>query len=101
MAGVTGTTQIDQAVEKFLAASRYTLQERPGVVARSIQNIRLPENSGPSVNIPKYGTVTTYALTEGVDMAQAQQISDTLMTITPAEFGAQVILTDLMMMTVK
>jgi hypothetical protein len=101
MAGVTGKSQIDQATRKFLAESRYTLQERPGVVKSCIRVERLPENQGPSVNIPKYGTVTTYALTEGVDMTQAQQISDTLMTLTPAEYGAQVVLTDVMLMTVK
>jgi hypothetical protein len=97
MAGVTGTAQIDDAVEKFLAESRFTLQERPGVVARSIRNETLPTGQGPSVNIPKYGTVNTFALTEGVDMTQAQQITDQVMTITPAEFGAQVVLTDLML----
>jgi len=101
MPGVTGTAQIDQAVERFLAASRYTMQEKPGVMKSSIRTERLPENSGPSVNIPKYGQVTTYALTEGVDMTQAQQITDTLMTLTPTEFGAQVVLTDLMLMTVR
>lgn len=101
MAGVTGTSQIDQAVERFLAASRYTMQEKPGVMKSSIRVETLPENSGPAVNIPKYGQVTTYALTEGVDMQQAQQITDTLMTLTPAEYGAQVVLTDLMLMTVR
>lgn len=101
MAGTTGTTQIDQATKKFLAESRFTMQERQGVIKKFIRKETLPENSGPSVNIPKYGTVTTYALTEGIDMAQAQQITDTLMTITPTEFGAQVVLTDLMLMTVK
>lgn len=101
MAGVTGKAQIDQAVERYLAASRYTLQERKGVIAGSVENITLPENSGPAVNIPKFGQVSTYALTEGVDMTQAQQITDTAMTLTPAEYGAQVVLTDLMMMTVR
>lgn len=101
MPGVTTTSQIDQAVRTFLAESRYTLQERPGVVKSSIRVERLPENQGPSVNIPKYGTVTTYALTEGVDMTQAQQITDTLMTLTPTEFGAQVILSDMMLMESK
>jgi len=100
-AGVTGKSQIDQATRKFLAESRYTLQERPGVIAASIRTENLPKNQGPSVNIPKYGQVSTYALTEGVDMAQSQQITDTLMTLTPTEYGAQVVLTDLMMMTVK
>jgi hypothetical protein len=101
MAGATGTAQIDQAVEKFVAKSRYTMQERKGVVRSSIRVESLPENEGPSVNIPKYGQVSTYALTQGVDMTQAQQITDTGMVITPAEFGAQVVLTDMMLMTVK
>ena len=100
-AGVTGKTQIDQATRKFLAESRFTLQERPGVIASSVRVENLPKNQGPAINIPKYATVSTFALTEGVDMAQAQQITDTLMTLTPTEFGAQVILTDLMVMTVK
>lgn len=100
MAGVTGKAQIDQAVDKFLAEARFTLQERPGVVKSSVEVITLPENEGPSVNVPKYGTVSTSALTEGVDMNQAQQITDTGMVITPAEFGAQVVLTDMMLMTV-
>jgi hypothetical protein len=98
MPGTTGTAQIDDAVEKFLAESRYTMQERPGVVKQTIRTEVLPTGEGPSVNIPKYGTVTTYALAEGVDMTQAQQITDQVMTITPAEFGAQVVLTDLMLM---
>lgn len=98
-ADVTGS--IDQAVGKFLAEARYTLQERPGVMKGSIRNEKLPEHQGPYVNIPKYGTVTTYALTQGIDMAQAQEITDTLMSIQPTEFGAQVILTDMLLMTVK
>lgn len=92
---------IDQAVNKFLAESRYTLQERPGVVKSSVRVEKLPENEGPYVNIPKYGTVTTYALTQGVDMTQAQEITDTMMSIQPTEFGAQVVLTDMLLMTVK
>ena len=100
-AGPTTKAEIDFAVERFLAESRYTLQERNGVVKSIIRNQTLPENEGPSVYIPKFGQVTTYALTEGVDMTQAQQITDTGMTITPAEFGAQVVLTDMMLMTVR
>lgn len=100
-AGVTGTAQITKVVKKFLAESRYTLQERPGVIKSHIRVEQLPENFGPSVNIPKFNTVTTYALTEGVDMAQSQQISDTAMVLTPAEYGAQVILTDMNLMEAR
>jgi len=95
---ITTTTTIDDAVKKFLAESRYTLQERPGVVKSSIRVETLPEHEGPSIKIPKFNTVTTYALSEGIDMSQVQTISDTVMTLTPTEFGAQVMLTDLMLL---
>lgn len=98
---VTTKSSINDAVERYLAESRYTLQERPGVMKSSIRNETLPENEGPAVNIPKYGTVSVFALTEGVDMTQAQEITDTGMTITPSEFGGQVVLSDLMLDTVK
>ncbi len=98
-ADITGS--IDQAVAKFLAESRYTLQERPGVVKSSIRVETLPENEGPYLNTPKYATVNAIALTQGVDMSTASEITDTMMSIQPTEFGAQVILTDMMMMTVR
>ena len=98
---VTQKSSIDQAVRKYLAESRYTLQERPGGIWRNIRSETLPKGQGPSVNIPKYATLTAYALTEGVDMTQAQEITDTAMVITPSEFGAQVVLTDMMLSTVK
>lgn len=97
----TTKTSIDDAVNRYLAESRYTLQERPGVLWASLRNESLPKGEGPTVHIPKFGQVTTSALTEGVDMANAQEITDSDSTITPAEFGAQVILTDMMLDTVK
>ena len=98
---VTQKSSIDNAVEKYLAESRFTMQERPGVIWGNIRKETLPSGSGPSVNIPKYGTVNTYALTEGIDMAQAQEITDTGLAITPAEYGAQVVLTDMLLRTTK
>ena len=98
-ADITGS--IDQAVAKFLAESRFTLQERPGVIRSSIRVETLPESEGPYLNIPKYATVTAIPLTQGVDMSTASEITDTMMSIQPTEFGAQVILTDMMLMTVK
>ena len=97
----TTKLSIDDAVKKYVAESRYTMQERPGVIWKSIRRQDLPSHEGGSVNIPKYGTVNTYALTEGVDMAQAQEITDSNLAITPAEYGAQVILTKMMLDTVK
>jgi hypothetical protein len=92
---ITQRSSIDYAVETYVAESRYTLQERPGVIWNFIQKESLPTGSGPTVTIPKYGQVNTYALTEGIDMAQAQEISDTGVSITPSEFGAQILITDM------
>lgn len=98
---VTQKSSIDDAVRRYVAESRYTMQERPGVVWANIRKETLPTGQGGSVNIPKYGTVNTVALSEGIDMAQAQEITDTGLAITPAEFGAQVVITDLQLMTTK
>lgn len=98
---VTQKSSIDNAVSKYVAESRFTMQERPGVVWKNIRHDDLPTGAGPTVNIPKYGTVNTYSLTEGIDMAQAQEITDTGLAITPAEYGAQVILTDMLLRTTK
>lgn len=97
----TSKQSIDDAIERFVAESRYTLQERKGVMRSCLMVETLPENEGPSVNTPKYSQVVTGALTDGIDMAQAQEITDSVITVTPSEFGAQVVLTDMMMMTVK
>jgi hypothetical protein len=98
---ITQKSSIDNAVEKYVAESTYTLQERPGVIWRSIRSEVLPVHGGPSVNIPKYGTINTSPLTEGVDMTGAQEITDTGLAITPAEYGAQVTLTDMQLLTTK
>lgn len=98
---ITQRTSIDDAVKTYVAESRYTMQERPGVVWGSISKETLPENNGPTVTVPKYGQISTYALTDGVDMAQAQEITDSGISITPAEYGAQVMLTDMLMLTAK
>ena len=98
---VTQKSSIDNAVKTYVAESRFTMQERPGVIWGNIRKEILPTGSGPSVNIPKYGTINTYALTEGVDMAQAQEITDTGLAITPAEYGAQIVLTDMLLKTTK
>lgn len=97
----TTKTSIDDAVRKYVAESRYTMQERPGVIFAFLRSENLPKGQGGTVNIPKYGTVNTTALTEGVDMATAQEITDANTALTPSEFGGQVILTDMMLDTVK
>jgi hypothetical protein len=97
------TTQesIDDAVLRFVAKSRDILQERSGVMWDSLEHEDLPNGQGPTVTVPKYNQLNVGQLTDGIDMANAQEILDTPTTITPAEWGGQVVLTDMMMMTVR
>lgn len=97
------TTQesIDDAINTFVAKSRYVLQERDGVMWNSLQHEDLPEHNGPNVTVPKYNQLAVGPLTDGIDMTQAQEILDTPTRITPSEWGGQVIITKMIAMTMR
>lgn len=92
----TTTGNLDQFEPHFIAAGRFTLEEA-GILDKLFSKETLPRGQGRDISIPKFGTVTAYALTEGVDMAQAQSLSDSVTTITPGEVGVQVVVTDKML----
>jgi len=80
-------------VPTVLESARFTEQfiaEMSGLVWRITKGL----HDGKNVNLPYFGTVTARALTEGVDMIASETMSDTLVTITPAEVGCKLILTD-------
>lgn len=92
--GITTEDTVDQAIRPMLAASMYVRENtavmtQPGVVRR----VTLKNGDGESYREPKYDALgDAQALTSGVDMQIAQQITDTLLTVTPSEVGTQVII---------
>jgi len=95
MAGPTTRTSLaDSVPTEFIAAVKLTAQEGP-VMRNLIQTVTLPEGEGGVYEETELSRAIAYALTEGVDMAQAQEITDGHMEITPAEIGAQIVRTDL------
>jgi len=71
-------------------------KNQEGAVMRNlVQNVVLPSGEGGVYEETELTRAIAYALTEGVDMAQAQEITDSEMTITPGEVGAQIVNTDL------
>ena len=52
---------------QLIAESRFTLQE-VGVMRNLVSRETLGRGQGGDVNIPKFATLTAYALTEGVDL---------------------------------
>jgi len=94
-AGATTTTSLGDSVPtEFIAQVQLKTQE--GAVMRNlVQTVDLPKGEGGNYEETELTRATAYALTEGVDMAQAQEMTDTPMNISPGEVGAQIVRTDL------
>lgn len=94
-AGITGTTAVaDSLPDTFIAEVRLKVQE--GAVGRAcINNVVLPMGEGGQWEMTELSRATAVALTDGIDLASAEQITDSTLQITPSEYGAQVIVTDL------
>lgn len=90
---ITTDTVLADTVPTVLEKARFTAQFK-AIMASLCWNIRKQLHDGKNVNVPYFGTVTASSLTEGVDMADSQDMEDTLVTITPAEVGCKIILTD-------
>lgn len=95
--GINTTAEIDQMVNVIQAKAIATLKSE-GVFPGVCDTAQVPSGAR-SYTEPKFSGLTAMALTEGVDMAQAQAISDSLLTVTPTEVGIQVIYTKLMQKT--
>lgn len=93
MADITTTTVLADTIETVLESARYTAKHK-AIMANLAWKIDRTANKNPQARVPIWGTVTAQALTEGVDMAAPQAMADTLVTVTPAEVGAQILLTD-------
>jgi len=95
----TKTSLADSVPTEFIAEVK--LKEQEGDVMRNlVQNVTLPEGEGGVYEETELTRAIAYALTEGVDMAQAQEVTDSSMEITPGEVGAQVARSDLATMQI-
>lgn len=92
-AGMTEYSDIDAALVPYLAATQFTI-ENETVMTQLVRKVTLPKRQGTAWREPKMGTLNASALTAGVDMQQAQRLQDSLWSVTPAEVGVQVVLTD-------
>jgi hypothetical protein len=91
--GITKTSTLTDTIPTIIEKARMTEQFK-SVMAPLCWQIPKKLHDGSTVNVPYFGTVTASALTEGVDMAYPQAMADTTVTITPAEVGCQILVTD-------
>ena len=68
------------------------LRDASGVMRSCATTMGLKPNTGPTKNILNYGRVVGYSVADGVDIAQAQTLSDSNTPATPGEVAVQVLL---------
>ena len=90
--GTTTTSVIADTIPTIIEEARFP-QMFKAVMASLVWNIPKELHKGSTVNVPYWGTVTAQSLTEGVDMSSPTKMADTLVTITPGEVGAQILVT--------
>lgn len=94
-AGITDKAAVaDSLPDTFIAEVRIKVQEGP-VMRSLVNNVTLPMGEGGQWEMTELTRATAIALSDGIDLATAEQITDSTLQITPTEFGAQVVVTDL------
>ena len=87
------TSTLDDLFANIIAQARFTAEEQ-SLMAGLVTRYDIGGQAGKTVQVPKYPAITAAALTEGTDMSSTT-VSTSSVTITVAEVGAQVVLTDM------
>ena len=95
VAGITDKTAVaDSLPDTFIAEVRRKVHIGPAMRS-TVNNVTLPMGEGGQWEMTELTRATAIALSDGIDLASAEQITDATLQITPTEFGAQVVVTDL------
>jgi hypothetical protein len=89
----TTTTTLDDLFVNIVAQARFTAEEQ-SLMMGLVTMYNIGNDAGKTIQVPKYPAVSAAALTEGSDMSSTA-VSTSSVSITVAEVGAQVVLTDL------
>ena len=89
----TTTSTLDDLFVNIVAQARFTAEEQ-SLMRNLVTVYNIDGQSGKTIQVPKYPSITAAALTEGTDMSSTA-VSTSSVSVTVAEVGAQVLLTDL------
>lgn len=98
-AGITGTVQIDNVQRSVIAPVVYT-REMGTVMENLVRKFPGRDGQDDTANFPKWAQFTAYSASEGVPVAQSQQLTDSNVAVSASEIAVDVILTEKMMRTV-
>jgi hypothetical protein len=96
--GPIGTGQIDNVQASVIGPVRYTLQLGT-VMERLVRSISGAQGQDDTYNQPKYAGLTAYDATEGVAVSQAQQITDSNVSVSATESVVDILITKKMLRT--
>ena len=92
-AGYTTTGALADSLPTIIASARQ-VREFEGVMPQLVEKQTLGEGLGLSWNEVSMAQLTAQAITETTELDNPQQISDTLLTITPTVCGVETLITD-------
>jgi hypothetical protein len=90
---ITTDAVMADTVPTVLENARFT-EQFVAEMSKLVWRIRKELHDGKNINVPTFGTVVARDLAEGVDNVASETMSDSLVTVTPAEVGCKLILTD-------
>lgn len=92
--GVTGIVAVaDSLPTEFIAEVKLANRYAP-IMRGLVRNVDLPTGSGSKWQSTELTRSTIVALSDGDDLATADQITDTAFSITPTRYGGQVVYTE-------
>lgn len=93
MAGPTTTAQLADSLQTVID-SALTVREYQGRWAQTCEVQRLPQGTGLSWEEVALAQLSAQAITETTELDNPQQISDSLLTLTPTQVGIHIRITD-------
>ncbi len=91
--GWTTTSVLADSLDDIRSSARI-VREYEGVVPQLVEKQTLGEGTGLSWQEITYAALTAQAITETTELDNPQQLSDSLVTITPAVVGVETFITD-------
>ena len=89
---IATSSNLADAQRIVIAEARYT-EEHKAVMKQLVTHFTLGKGE-KSINVPKFATVSASALTDGVDLASPTSVTNTTKSITTAEVGLLIVLSD-------
>ena len=98
--GNTTTSSLADSLDSIIASARI-VGEHEGTMTKLAQNVILENNTGTSWQEISLAKLTAQGITESTDLQNYQQLSDSLLTITPGMDGIAILITDKVRRTIS